>query len=351
MAGEPENFTETTAVSDDMEFGFQRSEMYQCDLAGTVKPPYERHVFLTYQSHDTWPSSVENSDSDLLPKLLSASIKTRRNDIKVKTRLTICEGGDGMELSDGDVLIFPEMIKYRGLKESEVDGFVEDVLVNGKPWASGLPESLQGAYVFVCAHTNRDTRCGVCGPVLIAKFKEEIQAMILKEPVFVAACSHIGGHKYAGNVIIFSEVEGKVAGHWYGYVTPNDVPVLLDQHIGEGKIIERIWRGEMGACAKEGDKKDEQPVPNGTNLSNTKNKPQETHSEESKRSFVTCCQGSNGISCCKDLSAGEVEKKKGHGCLSSLVEKWERRDTLTAVGLIASVTVVALAYGFYKRAR
>lgn len=28
----------------------------------------------------------------------------------------------------------------------------------------------------------------------------------------------------------------------YGYVTPNDVPVLLDEHIGEGKVIERLWR-------------------------------------------------------------------------------------------------------------
>lgn len=100
-----------------------------------------------------------------------------------------------------------------------MDGFVEDVLVSGKPWASGQQELVHGAYVFVCAHNNRDRRCGVCGPVLIEKFKEEIDAKGLKEQVFVAACSHIGGHKYAGNVIIFSEVEGKVAGHWY-YLNP-----------------------------------------------------------------------------------------------------------------------------------
>ncbi|KAM3308585.1 hypothetical protein P3S67_010329 [Capsicum chacoense] len=29
------------------------------------------------------------------------------------------------------------MIKYRSLKESDVDAFVEDVLVNGKPWTFG----------------------------------------------------------------------------------------------------------------------------------------------------------------------------------------------------------------------
>nr|GLL26683.1 altered inheritance of mitochondria protein 32-like [Ipomoea trifida] len=351
MAGESESFTEATAVSDDVKFGFERSEMYQSNLAGTVEPPFDRHVFLTYQSHETWPSRVEDSDSDLLPKLLSAAIKARKNDIKIKTRLTVCEGGEDVNLSDGDVLIFPDMVKYSGLKESEVDGFVEDVLVSGKPWTSGEQGSLDGAYVFVCAHNNRDRRCGVCGPPLIEKFKEEIEAKGLKDQVFVAACSHIGGHKYAGNVIIFSEVEGKVAGHWYGYVTPNDVPTLLDQHIGEGKVIERIWRGQMGLhTEKAADKTDEQKVPNGTNVDNKENKPQETRTEESKGSFMSCCQGANGVSCCRDASAEEVESKKAQGGLLKF-GKWEQHEILTAVGVVAAVSVVAVAYGFYKRAR
>lgn len=103
----------------------------------------------------------------------------------------------------------------RGLKESDVDAFVDDVLVNGKTWASETPESLVGAYVFVCAHGSRDMRCGVCGPVLIDKFNELIESRDLKDKVFVSGCSHVGGHKYAGNVIIFgTNAEGKVTGDW-----------------------------------------------------------------------------------------------------------------------------------------
>lgn len=30
-----------------------------------------------------------------------------------QTRLTICEGHDGTETSNGDVLIFPDMVRYR----------------------------------------------------------------------------------------------------------------------------------------------------------------------------------------------------------------------------------------------
>lgn len=41
-------------------------------------------------------------------------------------------------------------------------------------------------------------RCGVCGLVLIDKLNEDIQLSGLKDQISVMACSHIGGHKYAG---------------------------------------------------------------------------------------------------------------------------------------------------------
>lgn len=87
--------------------------------------------------------------------------------------------------------------------------------MSGRHGLDGTEEELNGSFVFVCAHTARDKRCGVCGPPLIEKFKEEIQSKNLADRVFVTACSHIGGHKYAGNVIIFSAgPDGKVAGNW-----------------------------------------------------------------------------------------------------------------------------------------
>lgn len=96
-----------------------------------------------------------------------------------------------------------------------MDSFVEDVLVNGKPWASGVPEALTGSHIFVCAHGSRDRRCGVCGPPLIEKLNEEIELRGLKDQLFVSPCSHIGGHKYAGNLIVFSpDSAGTITGHW-----------------------------------------------------------------------------------------------------------------------------------------
>ncbi|KAH6758542.1 hypothetical protein C2S51_018777 [Perilla frutescens var. frutescens] len=352
MAGESESFTTAVSADDNEKFGFERSEMYQTNLAGTVDY-FERHIFLCYKSYESWPSRVEDSDSDPLPKLFASALKARRNEFKVKTRLTICEGGDDLKLSEGDVLIFPQMILYRGLGESDVDSFVEDVLVSGKPWQSGVPEELSGSYVFVCAHNNRDRRCGVCGPPLIEKFREEIESKNLKDQVFVTACSHIGGHKYAGNVIVFSaDPDGKIVGNWYGYVTPGDVLELLEKQIGKGEVIERIWRGQMGVNVKEAEKVEEPKLSNGTHSNhNEKQQPQEIATEETTERVGGCCQGANGVSCCRDEN---IEKKAGDkelGGLSGWTGKWEQRHVLTTVAVVGAVATVAVAYGLYRRAR
>ncbi|XP_030450470.2 uncharacterized protein LOC115672703 [Syzygium oleosum] len=340
------------SADDEAKFGFQRPEMYKGSLANTVDPPYGRHVFLCFKGPGSWTPKVEDADTEMLPKLLGAALKARKSEIPVKTRLTMCGGCNGIECSDGDVLIFPEMIKYKGLTESGVDSFVEDVLVNGKPWASGVPEALAGSHIFVCAHGSRDRRCGVCGPPLIEKLNEEIESRGLKDQVFVSPCSHIGGHKYAGNLIVFSpDSEGTITGHWYGYVTPDDVPEVLDEHIGQGKVIERLWRGQMGASAGEGQKADDQKLPNGKDHKKSR-KHEESIVQEKKEVASGCCQGVNGFSCCKDESVDQSsasEEKEQKGKFSCWVGKWEQSEVLTAAAIVGAVATVAVAYSFYRR--
>jgi len=108
------------------------------------------------------------------------------------------------------------LIKWcRRLTHFDVDTFVEEVLVKDGEWLPGTPEKLKGSYVFVCSHGSRDRRCGVCGPALVSRFEEEIELHGLQGKVSVSPCSHIGGHKYAGNVIIFgSSFKGAVTGDW-----------------------------------------------------------------------------------------------------------------------------------------
>ncbi|GFZ12617.1 sucrase/ferredoxin-like family protein [Actinidia rufa] len=186
-------------AGDAAEFGFFRPEFRQGQLA---------------------------AEFDRLPRLLSAALAARKGDMKKQvledwevddfsiiklkyesvcigiTRLTICEGHDGTETSNGDVLIFPDMVRYRRLTHFDVDTFVEEVLVKDGEWLPGTPEALRGFYIFVCAHGTRDRRCGVCGPPIITRFKEEIEFHGLRGKVSVSPCSHIGGTKYCFHHIL-----------------------------------------------------------------------------------------------------------------------------------------------------
>ncbi|CAN6702776.1 unnamed protein product [Malus baccata var. baccata] len=70
------------------------------------------NVFLCYKTPEAWPWRIEGSESDPLPKFFASALKARKNDITATMLLTVIEGREGTEFSDGDVLIFPQMIKY-----------------------------------------------------------------------------------------------------------------------------------------------------------------------------------------------------------------------------------------------
>ncbi|KAJ0045733.1 hypothetical protein Pint_03813 [Pistacia integerrima] len=399
----------------DAEFGFSRPEFRLSQLEGTVDF-YQRHVFLCYKSPVVWPPRIEAAEFDRLPRLLAAAVGSRKADMKRQTRLTICEGHDGTETSNGDVLIFPDMIRYRRLTHFDVDTFVEEVLVKNGEWQPGTPETLKGWYVFVCSHGSRDRRCGVCGPPLVSRFKEEIETHGLQGKVSVSPCSHIGGHKYAGNVIIFgSNINAKITGHCitgydeesydpfselsiknvclvrkYGYVTPDDVPLLLEQHIGKGEIVDLLWRGQMGLSEEEQKKSQELRLQlNGeTNMENSSKEVtlqgqlngENTAACTSQGEFTGCCQ-QNGDSCCQNpvlpekpdnsaanekakvptekktsskkllsqSSSGKSPSSRKVRTMPTWFESWEREDTYATLAVVCAAVSVFVAYSCYKQ--
>ncbi|XP_009788686.1 uncharacterized protein [Nicotiana sylvestris] len=377
---------DAAAGTSDAEFGFSRPDFRQTPLVGTVDF-YDRHVFLCYKNLQVWPPRIQATEFDRLPRLLAAALSARKNDINKQTRLTICEGHDGTETSNGDVLIFPDMIRYRRLTHFDVDTFVEEVLVKDGEWLPGNPEALTGWYIFVCCHGSRDRRCGVCGPAIVSRLREEIEKHDLQGKISVSPCSHIGGHKFAGNVIIFGPNTNKeISGHWYGYVTPDDVPQLLEQHVAKGEIVDWLWRGQMGLSEDEQKASQEYrlSVNGGTYMGRgTKNSDDVgTSTCGSQLEGIDCCRANGNISCCQntqlpvntenfDLHQENTdftsEKKKsfrrqisrsnsGKGARSRKVcsmptwyESWEREDTYAVLAVIGAVVSVAYAFNCYRQ--
>lgn len=273
------------------------------------------------------------------------------------------------------MLIFPDMIRYRRLTHFDVDTFVEEVLVKDNEWLPGTPETLSGSYIFVCCHGSRDRRCGVCGPALVMKFQVEIEIHGLHGQVSVRPCSHIGGHKYAGNVIIFCpNANGEVTGHWYGYVTPDDVPILLEQHIKRGEVVGHLWRGQMGLS--------EEDQKNSLELGLQQNHKTSVEKRAKESTLITsttagCCQGTEKSSCCQvpqpseksvashvnesktktaEKKSSKVSKINGKAActrkpcaMPTWFESWEREDTYAALAVVWAITSVAIAYRCYRQ--
>ncbi|RPB20772.1 hypothetical protein L211DRAFT_491940 [Terfezia boudieri ATCC MYA-4762] len=131
--------------------------------------------------------------------------------------------------------------------------------------AAGLPHGprkVHETHVLICTHNSRDTRCGIIGPMINQLFTAYLSSKGLLHPedpdisvrgkVRVGNISHIGGHKFAGNVIVYLPPEkdswnqgGK--GIWYGRVGGQaNVERIVDETVLGGKIIQELLRGGIG---------------------------------------------------------------------------------------------------------
>ena len=202
-------------------------------LAGSVKP-YHRHVLVCTGVRGAWPPKLEEAEG-LLGRM-AREVRDRRDGPGPIPKLTATDEpsrGEGL-----DLLVFPEAVRYVGVDEEGWDAVLAAHVIGGTPTEAVPREPLAGRWVFVCVHGARDERCGQCGPGVLAALEAECRAAGLDD-VAVRATSHVGGHKYAGNVIVYPE------GVWYGTVTPAEVPRIVREHLRAGQLVKELHRGGM----------------------------------------------------------------------------------------------------------
>ena len=91
--------------------------------------------------------------------------------------------------------------------------------------------ALVRAHVLVCAGTG----CTSSGSAkVLAKFKDEVKSAGLEKEVAVVETGCQGFCENGPLVIIYPE------GTFYTRVTPEDVPVIVSEHLLKGRIVERL---------------------------------------------------------------------------------------------------------------
>lgn len=211
-------------------------------LAETVKKA-ERVLFLcSGQRGAEWSAKPGKNmlfNSSSLDRLAQTFGKILKNSptAAADTVMYICSApsvGNHLREDEIDIIAFPERVRYISVSEATFE------LILGGPSEEIPQEKLFNSYshfAFVCTHGKRDKRCAVGGMLVYGALEEEIERRGL--PVFLSEMSHVGGHKYAGNVLIYP------GGHLYGRVRPCHAEVLIQNHVVEKKITREIYRGSQ----------------------------------------------------------------------------------------------------------
>lgn len=200
--------------------GFERAECcgpLPPKLPGSFEP-LVNHAFLsTTVSATAWDKMCSNVEGfDSLRQVVKAKVP------KSMTTAYCNAAAEGRSL-----LLFKFDEEAKRVHATEYSG---EWQATELPWeAKGVIASDRSdeTFIFVCAHLRRDDRCGYCGPVLVELFKQAVAKhpnSKVQEKVRVFPCSHVGGHVYAGNVLLYNS-KGSVC---IGCFCPSDIDALLD---------------------------------------------------------------------------------------------------------------------------
>ncbi|KZT19284.1 hypothetical protein NEOLEDRAFT_1078151 [Neolentinus lepideus HHB14362 ss-1] len=276
----------------------------ETQLLGSVKPSRRQIVISTGKTD--WEKEVTDVQGTLaayVEEVQSSSTKRRRpTGTGIPGVFEASEGskilvlnGSHRTVSDNDsletVLILPDYKIATGIPRS-LDGAktlwkaVLDPSLGrvGKPLEQGKTWLLRyNCVILLCSHKRRDNRCAISAPKLEHTFtqaleregweahtqledpslngspledlqgsEEDKEAQVAQQfkdlaeahtkRALILKNSHIGGHKFAGNCIIYNPQGASV---WYGRVTPHEVDAIVKNTIIGGQILLPLLRGGM----------------------------------------------------------------------------------------------------------
>ncbi|KAI9732519.1 MAG: hypothetical protein M1834_003854 [Cirrosporium novae-zelandiae] len=263
---------------------------------------------LVSTGHSGWPSRIEDDESTPFTRELKTLVGRRgkySNVVSQKTKtmnLTFSARAGSHVATGKNVMIthsdFPPEPNIGPNKTSvylfpsfqyfpEIPSTTDDVAAftgsaipgEEQPTSKHFPSRpVTELIILICGHGSRDSRCGIIAPPLRDEFHEYLNRNgILTHPfqdppsststtpttkatARIGLISHIGGHKFAGNIIIYippgfgsqrllgdesgvpsSGLEGK--GIWYGRVEPRHVEGIVRETILGGRVIRDFFRG------------------------------------------------------------------------------------------------------------
>jgi hypothetical protein len=216
-----------------------------CSLANSA-PQVDRHLLICGNCEDTnWPQKIEKEKDTFaceLSSLLSEVASAATTPLKVK--MTACNEPNTLP-DHYDIIVYPEQSRFSVPTHDRDSLSAFALFISHQTLSSVAPTGVHqspqplpwATLLLVCTHGNRDKRCGRAGPIIIEALQAELAVRdIPASKIAVRASSHIGGHKYAGTLIVYPQ------GQWYGFMTKKNVKPLLDSVLAGG-VLDKCFRG------------------------------------------------------------------------------------------------------------
>ncbi|KAE8153975.1 Sucrase/ferredoxin-like-domain-containing protein [Aspergillus avenaceus] len=217
-------------------------------LYGQVKK-FHTHVLVATGKSD-WAHKVESEKGSLMEAFDSSSNDSRQGRIMVSaSNLQPPEDDDEdtQHHNGTTVLLLPSFTFVDSVTTGDVRELVDDFIdaPQGQPVNSRLrSRPCQYDYVvLLCSHRRRDARCGITAPLIKKEIERHLRPLGLyrdagdERPggVGIFFVSHVGGHKFAANVMVYRRKEEQMI--WLARVKPEHCEGLVKYTLLEGKVV------------------------------------------------------------------------------------------------------------------
>lgn len=239
--------------------------------------PCDLHFLVSTGKTDWEHDAFEENNNNILNKF-SENVENFSNKLKISTKCNVTN--EPLNISDPqcitlqklDVLLLPWFVWIRGITEKnindifkgitnvitkskeniELKGTEASLLIDELKSIEGLKviKDLNSTYIMLCSHRTRDKKCGITAPIMKKEFDSQLRDLELYRDsgddreggVKVSFINHVGGHKFAANVLIYNK-HGEFV--WFARCTPLNVKFIINETV----LHHKVYPANIRACS------------------------------------------------------------------------------------------------------
>ncbi|PGH19304.1 hypothetical protein AJ80_04057 [Polytolypa hystricis UAMH7299] len=230
-------------------------------LYGGIKP-VTTHVLVATGKAD-WVRKAETEEGSLMQAFERGAFKDKKGRMMVSaSNLSIDpldDSNNNSNTTDNStstkpttLLVLPSFTFVDGVIQADLPEFMDRFVNSPSPIPPPSPNPNhrlttrpceRDYMVLLCSHRTRDARCGISAPLIKRELERHLRPLGLARDdddsraggVGIAFVSHVGGHKFAANVLVYRRKEEQMI--WLARVRPEHCEGIVRFTILQGKVV------------------------------------------------------------------------------------------------------------------